>query len=314
MSSSTAPVKTGVLVWNQYTDWPAMSDAAKRVDALGYDSLWTWDHLYPIVGDPVGPMLEGYVVLAGWSQVTTRPAIGLLVGANTFRNPGLVVKMITTVDHLSAGRAVLGIGAAWFDTEHTAFGIEFGRSFGERIDWLDEAVELMRTMLHEPSASARGPRYSARDVRNDPAPIQPHLPILIGGAGERKTLRTVARFADMWNVANVTPDEAAHKDGVLRRWCDEVGRDPDAIERTISLGPMVIRDDPAEAKAFEARFQAANGQATRTLLSGSAEEIAAIARQYVSRGFRHVIYHLPQPYDDETLERFAKEVRPALQA
>jgi alkanesulfonate monooxygenase SsuD/methylene tetrahydromethanopterin reductase-like flavin-dependent oxidoreductase (luciferase family) len=185
-----------------------MRTAAQRADALGYDSLWTWDHLYPIVGNIDGPFLEGYTVIAGWSQVTTRTSIGLLVGANTFRNPALVVKMITTLDHLSRGRAVLGIGAAWFETEHTAFGIEFGRSFGERIGWLDEAVELMRTMLHEPSVSARGPRYATLDVMNLPAPLQAHLPILIGGSGERKTLRTVARYADMWNIANVTPEEA----------------------------------------------------------------------------------------------------------
>jgi alkanesulfonate monooxygenase SsuD/methylene tetrahydromethanopterin reductase-like flavin-dependent oxidoreductase (luciferase family) len=309
----STPVKTGVLVWNQYTDWPAMSAAATRIETLGYDSLWTWDHLYPIVGDPRGPMLEGWLILGGWSQVTTRPTIGLLVGANTFRNPALVVKMATTLDHLSGGRAVLGIGAAWFDTEHTAFGLEFGRSFGERIDWLDEAVELMRAMLHEPSASARGPRYEARDVRNLPPPIQAHLPILVGGGGERKTLRTVARFADMWNVANVTPDEAAHKDGVLRRWCDEVGRDPESIERTLSLGPLVIRNDPADAAAWVQRFYAANPGTDRQILSGSAAEIAERGLAYVAKGFRHLIYHLAEPFDDETLERFATEVRPALE-
>ena len=106
----TAPIRTGVLVWNQYTDWPAMRAAGQRIDALGYDSLWTWDHLYPIVGDIEGPFLEGYVVMAGWSQVTTGPTIGLMVGANTFRNPALVAKMVTTLDHLSDGRAVLGRG------------------------------------------------------------------------------------------------------------------------------------------------------------------------------------------------------------
>jgi alkanesulfonate monooxygenase SsuD/methylene tetrahydromethanopterin reductase-like flavin-dependent oxidoreductase (luciferase family) len=305
-------IRTGVLVWNQYTDWSAMRGAAQRIDALGYDSLWTWDHLYPIVGDIDGPFLEGYIVIAGWSQVTTRSTIGLLVGANTFRNPALVVKMITTLDHLSDGRAVLGIGAAWFDTEHAAFGIDFGRSFGERIGWLDEAVELMRAMLHEPRASARGPRYGAQDVMNLPVPLQAHLPILIGGSGERKTLRTVARFADMWNVANVSPEEAARKDGILRRWCDEVGRDSDAIERTLSLGPLVIRDEPADAAAWVANFYQANPGTDRTILSGSADEIATVARGYVERGFRHVIYHLAPPYDDETLERFAKEVRPQL--
>ncbi len=160
--TTVAPVRIGVLVWNQYTDWPEMRGAAITADRLGYDSLWTWDHLYPIVGSPDGPILEGYMMLAGWSQVTTHATLGLLVGANTFRTPGLVVKLITALDHLSAGRAVLGLGGAWFETEHTAFGIDFGRTVGERLDWLDEAVELIHGMLREPSASAAGRAISRR--------------------------------------------------------------------------------------------------------------------------------------------------------
>jgi alkanesulfonate monooxygenase SsuD/methylene tetrahydromethanopterin reductase-like flavin-dependent oxidoreductase (luciferase family) len=307
-----APVKIGALVWNQYTSWPAMLGVARQAESLGYDSLWTWDHLYPIVGDPVGPMLEGYTVLAGWSQQTTKPTLGLMVGANTFRNPGLVVKMVTTLDHLSNGRAYLGIGAAWFETEHTAFGIDFGSGFGERIDWLDEAVELMAGMLHEGVASARGERYAAHEVRNDPPPVQARLPILIGGGGERKTLRTVARFADAWNVANLTAEEAAHKVAVLDRWCDELGRDPGEIERTFSLGPTIIRDDPAEAKAVRTQYEETNHGLDRPLRMGSAAEITEQARAYVDLGFRHLILHSVPPHDDETLERFATEVRPAL--
>jgi len=310
----TVPVRAGVLVWNQYTSWAAMREVGTRIDALGYDSLWTWDHLYPIIGDPDGPFLEGYMVLAGWSQQTSRATLGLLVGANTFRNPALVVKMVTTLDHLSDGRAVLGLGAAWFDTEHLAFGLEFGHSVGERLDWLDESVELMRAMLDEPSASARGPHYQARDVRNDPRPVRERLPILIGGAGERKTLRTIARFADAWNVSLVTPEEAAHKDEVLRRWCDEVGRDPESIERSISLGPLIIRDDPADAKAVITRFHEANPGMQRSVVTGSVDEIAEHCRAYVDAGFPHLIFHSPTPYDDETLERFAGEVRPLLEA
>ncbi len=312
MTASTNQAKIGVLVWNQYTDWPSMRDFGERADALGYDSLWTWDHLYPIIGDPAGPFLEGYMVLAGWSQQTTRPTIGLMVGANTFRNPGLVVKMATTLDHLSGGRAVLGIGAAWFETEHKAFGMEFGASPGERIGWLDEAVELMRSMLRDGVGSARGEHYQARDVRNDPAPIQSQLPILIGGAGERKTLRTVAQFADAWNVALVTPEEAAAKDAVLRRWCDEVGRDPDEIERTLSLGPMVIRDDADEAAGIVARIRETNPKMERKVLTGSGAEITELCGRYVSAGFRHLIFHAAAPYDHETLERFANEVKPNL--
>ena len=305
-------VKIGVLVWNQYTDWPQMRGAAITADRLGYDSLWTWDHLYPIIGSPVGPILEGYMMLAGWSQVTTRATLGLLVGANTVRNPALVVKMVTALDHLSEGRAVLGLGGAWFETEHAAFGIEFGRSTGERLEWLDEAVDLIHGMLRSPSATARGDRYHATDVRNDPPPFQAHLPILIGGSGEQKTLRTIARFADAWNAANLTAQEAGLKDAVLRRWCDEVGRDSGEIERTISLGPLAIRDDPADAERLIAGYHQRNPGMARPVLTGSSAQIAERVRAYVALGFRHVIYHLVPPYDDETLIRFATEVRPAL--
>ena len=308
----TTPFKAGVLVWNQYTTWPDMRQAAVDADRLAYDSLWTWDHLYPIIGDPTGPFLEAYTILGAWSQVTTKPTLGLMVGANTFRNPAIVAKMVTTLDHLSGGRAYLGLGAAWFETEHTAFGIEFGTSVGDRLDRLDEAVELIRAMLPGGPATARGRFYHAQDVRNDPAPVQARLPILIGGGGERKTLQTVARFADAWNVSMVTPAEAKAKNDILDRWCEEVGRDPGEIERTISLGPAVIRDDPAEALRVIATFKERNPNMKREVVALGAAAMAAHVQAYYDAGFSHAIFHLAPPYDAETLERFATEVRPAV--
>jgi alkanesulfonate monooxygenase SsuD/methylene tetrahydromethanopterin reductase-like flavin-dependent oxidoreductase (luciferase family) len=252
------------------------------------------------------------MVMAAWSQHTERATIGVMVGANTFRNPGLVVKVITTLDHLPEGRAVLGVGGAWFNTEHTAFGIDFGSGFGERLDWLDESVELMRTMLRDGRATARGEHYHAVDVRNDPRPVQDKLPILIGGAGEKKALQTVTRYADAWNVSLVTPEQAAPNDAVLRRWCDQVGRDSDEIERTLSLGPTLIRDDPAEAKAAIERMHETNPGMEREVLTGSADEISEWCRSYAALGFTHFIYHSPAPFDEETLDRFVTEVRPNL--
>ncbi len=310
--TDTTPTKLGVLLWNQYTDWPSMRAHATRADELGYASLWTWDHLYPIQGSSNGPILEGYTILAGWAGATQRATLGLMVGANTFRNPAIVVKQITAIDHLSDGRAVLGIGAAWFDEEHAAFGIEFGASPGERIGWLDESVDLMAQMLRDGHGSARGDHYRAAEVRNDPPPIQARLPILIGGAGEKKTLRTVAKYADIWNVSLVTPDEAARKRDILFQHCADVGRDPSEIELTLSLGPVFLRDDPAEGERVRARYVAHNGNADRVPHQGTPEQIATLTQAYIDQGFRHVIYHLPAPYDDETLERFATEVLPAL--
>ena len=142
-------LKTGILLWSQAAAWSEMVDAAQRVDRLGYDHLWTWDHLYAIFGDPYQDFFEGWSVLAGWAPQTERTRLGLLVGANTFRNPGLVAKTATTLDHISGGRAILGIGGAWFELEHDAHGIDFGSGFGQRLDWLDESVGAMRTLLDE---------------------------------------------------------------------------------------------------------------------------------------------------------------------
>jgi alkanesulfonate monooxygenase SsuD/methylene tetrahydromethanopterin reductase-like flavin-dependent oxidoreductase (luciferase family) len=306
-------IKVGVLPWGQYTDWPSLRDVGRRADELGYDSIWTWDHLYPIQGDWRGPIFEGYLTLAGWAGVTSRATIGLMVGANTFRNPALTAKMVTTLDHMSDGRAILGIGGAWFEREHEAYGIDFGSGFGERLDWLDEAVEVMRAMLHGEEATARGPRYHAKNVRNDPPPIQAHLPILIGGDGEKKTLHTVAKYADAWNTGGDI-EFVRHKDEVLRRWCERVGRDESEIERTLGLGLVVIRDDMNAARRAEAAIREHHPGYDEAGRLGSAAQIAESLVPFVELGFRHIFFDSPAPFDDETLERFVGEVKPMLES
>ena len=200
-------LKLGINLWSQQTSWADFLDAAQRIDRLGYDSLWTWDHIHAIFGDPQQPIFEGYATLGAWAMATEHIKIGLMVGANTFRNPGLVVKSITTLDHISGGRAILGIGGAWFEYEHTAHGIEFGKSVGERLDWLDDAVAAMRTFLDGGTVTSKpGSRYHFQDLHHVPDPVQAHVPILIGGNGRNKTLRTIARYADQWNGFG-TPDE-----------------------------------------------------------------------------------------------------------
>ena len=184
MSDGTA-LRIGALCWNQYTEWPALLEAGRRADRLGYDSLWTWDHLYPIVGDASGPILEGWMTLAAWAQATERTRIGLMVSANTFREPTLTAKMATTLDHISRGRAILGIGAAWHADEHAAYGLSFGSGAPERLRWLGEALPVIRGMLRGETPSAAGVRYHAKSIRNLPAPVQARLPLLIGGGGER---------------------------------------------------------------------------------------------------------------------------------
>ena len=307
-------VKLGMIAWGQYSDWQPFRAAAVRADELGYDDIWTWDHLYPIVGSPEGPIFEGWLTLAAWAEATSRARLGLMVGANTFRNPALVAKMATTLDHISNGRAILGIGGAWFETEHTAFGIEFGGSPGERLRWLDEAVQIMRGMLHgeAPSGSTF---YASRAVRNDPPPVQAHLPLLVGGGGEKRTLRTVARYADACNLGGGF-ENVRRKEEILLRHCEEVGRDPSEIERTTGMGTCIIRDDPAEAqRILEATF-AHNGQARtwENQLVGTPEQVADKMRPFVEIGYRHFTIGFPSPYDVESMERMMTEVKPLLAA
>ena len=162
------PIKLGANCWNQYADWPNMLAAGQRIDRLGYDTLWTWDHLYPIVGSHEGPIFEGWLAITAWAATTERVRIGLMVGANTFRNPALTAKMATTFDHISGGRAILGIGAAWFETEHRAYGLEYGDGPPERLRWLGEALPIMRGMLHGERPSRQRP--ALRDDRRAQRP------------------------------------------------------------------------------------------------------------------------------------------------
>ena len=308
----TEPIKLGALFWNQYTDWKSLREAGIRAEELGYDSLWTWDHLYPIVGNHEGPMFEGWLTLAAWAEATQRATVGLMVGANTFRNPAVVAKMVTTLDHISNGRAVLGIGGAWFETEHTGLGIRFGGSPGERLRWLEEAVQLMRGMLHgeRPSGSRF---YDARDALNLPAPVQERLPIIVGGGGERKTLRIVAKYADGCNVGGGF-ENVKRKDEILRRHCEEVGRNESEIERTTNIGAVVIRDDPAEARRVATEIFAHNGGAElwKNQLIGTVDEVVENLGRYPRIGFRHLIAGFPSPYDAESMERLITEVKPRL--
>jgi len=308
-------VRFGILLWNQATDWPSYVKAVRQVDELGYDHLWAWDHLYAIFGDPYQPIFEGWASLVAAAGVTKRARLGLLVGANTFRNPGIVAKIAATLDHVSEGRAILGIGGAWMEPEHTAHGIDFGTGFGQRLDWLDESVAAIRAVLDGESVTSQpGGHYKFNDLRHQPPPIQAHLPIMIGGSGEKKTLRTVARYADIWNAMGPL-DLMRHKVEVLRQHCADVGRDPSKIEFTLGI-KATIRDSEAEAdrvwKAAMAHNKTplANVEDDSTFWNGTADQLADKLAPYVELGFRTVISEQPAPYDTETLERLIGEVKP----
>jgi probable F420-dependent oxidoreductase len=204
----------------QHGDYPALRDAAVRAEALGYDVVYNWDHFYPLDGPPDGPHLECWTVLAALAEATSRIEIGPLVSCISYRNPNLLADMARTVDRISGGRLILGIGAGWFRRDYEAYGYEFG-TFGSRIAAMASAIPVIERRL----------------AALNPPPVR-RPPLLIAGTGERRTLRLVAEHADAWHAGfPERPDELERKVTTLRRWCDEVGRDPSAIEWAVGVEP-----------------------------------------------------------------------------
>jgi F420-dependent oxidoreductase-like protein len=297
-------MRFGLQLWPQQTTWPECRDAALAAEAAGWDSLWTWDHLLAIQGPWEQPILEGWGLLHAWAAITSRVRVGLMVGANTFRNPGLTTKLTTTLDQVSNGRAVLGIGGAWFDREHEAFGIDFGASVGERLDWLDESVMLMRRLLDGERVTHEGRFYTFTDALCEPRPVQSRLPILIGGSGPRKTLRTVARYGDGWNTSG-DPETLKERLDILAGHCADVGRETANIELTVSF-PTIIRDTTKDAEDVRRWQLGQNGipepEVIPTLM-GPPDAIAATLAPYRELGFSTVIVRMPAPFDRETIDR-----------
>ena len=303
-------MRFGAAFWIQRTGWPDLRDAVRHAEDAGFDDVWLDDHLLSDEGDWRDPKLEGWTSLAAVAQVTTRARLGLLVAANTFRNPGLTAKLATTLDHLSDGRSILGIGGAWFEREHEAFGIDFGAGFGERLDRLGEALPLIRRLLDGERVTHQGRFYTMTDALCEPRPVQAHLPILVGGTGPRKTIPMVARYADMWNAYG-TPEALASADAVLREACAAAGRDEREIARSTNLN-LVIRRDRAEAEAAWSAWCDIHLPKREQLdVGGSPAEVADALRPYRDAGFGHVILVFRSPFDLETMDRLG-EVRARL--
>ncbi|HKY47882.1 MAG TPA: LLM class F420-dependent oxidoreductase [Acidimicrobiia bacterium] len=217
----------------QHGSYKDFRRAVVASDEMGYDLIYTWDHFYPLYGDGNGAHFECWTILAAMAEQTSRAEIGALVTCNSYRNPDLLADMARTVDHISDGRLVLGIGSGWFRRDYDEYGYEFGTA-GERLDLLADAL----------------PRIGRRLSALNPPPTR-HIPILIGGSGERKTLRMVAAHADSWHASFPDrPDELEPKAAALVRWCDELGRDPTDIEWGVGVEPddldrFLSKDAPA---------------------------------------------------------------------
>ena len=230
------PVRVGIKLSQQLNTIEQQRAVWRLADEAGFDHLWIFDHFNPIGGAPLdGVIWEGWTLLAAMAEATSRVRIGNMVTGNTYRHPGVLAKIATTVDHLSAGRLEFGIGAGWAEVEHTMLGLDFP-GVGERLRRLDEACTVIKKLWTEERADFDGRYYDLTGALANPKPVQrPHPPIWIGGGGEQRTLRIVATHADVWNFAGGPVETAIHKVEVLERHCADVGRDPAEIRLSVQL-------------------------------------------------------------------------------
>jgi F420-dependent oxidoreductase-like protein len=306
------PIRFGVQTAPHNTTWKDMKAVWQLIDRLGYDTAWTFDHFFPILSDPSGPCFEGWMTLAGLAAETSRVKVGVLVTGNTYRNPAVLASMGKTLDHSSDGRLIMGIGAGWFEQEHIAYGIPF-YTVGERIRRLDEAAEIIKRLWTEKQVNFKGKYYELKEAYCEPKPLQkPWPPIMIGGAGEKLTLRVVARHADIWNTFG-SPQIFREKISILKEHCESVGRNLDDIEISWA-GATRIAGSPAERdetiRRVAARFGRPPEEIGPGLLMGTAEEIRERINRLIEVGVTHFIIMPTSPADQDTIRRFAEEVMP----
>ncbi len=292
----------------KFSIWPRSSvpyaellAAAQHAEATGWDGLWIADHFMPNQADTSGPVGEAWTLVAALAASVPRVRIGTLVSGNTYRHPAVLAKMAAQVDIISGGRFTLGLGAGWQRNEHEAYGIAFADVRG-RLDRLEEASQVVRGLLTNASTTFEGRYYQLTDAPLSPKPLQDPLPLLIGGGGERRTLRIAAQYADAWNVWG-TPEVLRQKGEVLERHCADVGRDPSEIAR--SANAMLVFTDDAEA-AEEAR------SGGRPVMAGDAAQLREQVEQYAAAGVDELIipdFNMPTPEErSATYDRFMDEV------
>lgn len=270
------------------------AELAVAAEASGFSSVWVMDHFWqlPALGGPDEPILEAYTLLGALAARTERVALGTLVTGVTYRNPAMLAKMVTTLDVISHGRAILGIGAAWYDVEHDGYGFDFPKA-GERFDRLEEAVQICRAMLRDERPTFAGRFYTTNDARNVPKPIQPGgPPIMIGGSGEKRTLKLVAQYADMCNVSG-GPETVRHKIEVLRAHCADVGRDPTEITTT-RLGTLVLTDDADETGRVKGFLGELAGDGfSEQFTVGEPDEVIRAVEALLAAGVDYPIFNMP---------------------
>lgn len=298
-------VRFGVHTGLQHTSIAELQDLWRRIESHGFDWISIWDHFYAAdaSGDP--HCLEALTAHTALALTTSRVTCGSLVYSAGYRHPAVLANAMATLDQCANGRVVLGLGAGWLQNEYERYGFHYG-SAGERLRMLDEYVQCVRGLLTQDRTTFKGEFFGLDDAACEPKPVQARLPIWIGGGGERTTLRIVARHADGWNVPFLAPDAWAHKTKVLDAHCEQVGRDPASITRSVNVG-MAFTDEE-----LRRQFGPMSNYVKPGVLSGSVQEMTDKVGGYVDAGASLVVLALRAPFDVDGLDRFAAEVIPAV--
>jgi F420-dependent oxidoreductase-like protein len=297
------------------TTWADVAGLWRHVEANGWDAACVTDHFMPNTPEKVGDVLEGWTTLSALAAQTTRMRVGTIVLGNTYRHPALTAKMAATLDVVTGGRLICGLGAAWQENEHRAYGIPF-YTVAERLGRLEEACQILTSLWTQPKTTFKGRYYQLEDAPLSPKPVQrPRPELMIGGGGERVTLRIVARHADHWNVWG-GPETLARKGRILDEHCATIGRDPRTIARSANMA-LVLSDDRAEVDkvrtALARRFGMADEMARDTVIGGSVAEVSdKLARLRDARVDMLWVPSMLLPKDPRPLlDRFMAEVAPA---
>ncbi|HEY3194889.1 MAG TPA: LLM class F420-dependent oxidoreductase [Candidatus Dormibacteraeota bacterium] len=307
-------IRFGIKTTPTGTTWEAIRDTWRLAERLGFDSAYLFDHMMPPSGDRSAACYEAWTTLSALATQVPRLQVGILVTANTYRYPSVLAKMAATLDVISGGRLELGLGAAWFEPDHLGYGIPFPPT-PERISRLEEACHVIRMLWTQDVTNFKGRYYELSEAYCEPKPVRkPHPPILLGGGGEKFTLRVVARQADAWNIFQLSPAAFAQKSKLIDTYCHEAGRDPQSIEKSINA-VLAIAENPKDAEQVLNRIARRRGEdpavAKPTMLAGTSPEVIEQVAAYVRAGARHVVLSLQAPYETQQLEQFAADVMPA---
>jgi len=305
-------LRFGIQTPNQNTSWDELRATWKEAEALGFDSAWLYDHFTPIFGDVDGACLEGWTTLGALAAETSRLRIGLLVTGNTYRNPALIAKMATTVDQISNGRVILGIGAGWFEREHQAYGFQFGTA-KERAKRLEESLQVITKLWSEDHPTFHGAYYTIENAPFAPKNVQkPRPPIVVGGQGKEWIVPLVGRYADGWNaLPDVDPDGIRQRRAIIAEACAKAARSPCPTDVSVMLPLVAITKIPLAGPAVRLGARVVvRKEVARAILAGSPDAISERLRAYADAGVTEVIVNLRPPFDRDLLRRFATEVMP----